>query len=294
MSEIKILKESPKGAMLITDGNKVAWIMPKMKRADGTFTKGAYEALVKSDKTFEENTQDQKDIVLDFCQIVRETEKAILVKLRLAFVQIDLEKDVDAWFPKSKAKTIDGKLSVNSFFWKEKKAEVVGKEKYYSFTVFDEYDKSYGVNVVTEEIHTDQERRAKIFFPKSVCFISDKTLFAPSWIVTKNIEEKADSYKHGAYQYVSSINTFFNTPYEIVEPQIVACTGEIMCHGGVTADGDHNSVGKAKELGIDVNIKGHDMIAECGCGEQFSYKGGTEGNTVWECPECKKRSHVAA
>lgn len=294
MSEIKILKESPKGAMLITDGDKVAWIMPKMKRADGTFTKGAYEALTKSEKTLEENVQDAKDVVLDFCQIVRETDKAILVKLRLSFIALDLEKDVDAWFPKSRAKTIDGKLSVNSFFWKEKKAEVIGREKYYEFKAFDTYDNSYGVNAVTEELHTDQERRSKLFFPKSVCYLVNDILYVPSWIVDKKKEEKEDSMKTGAYQYVSTIHTHLNTNYEVIEPEIVACTGEIMCDGGMTGSGKHHSLGNAKELGIGVNVKGHDMIAKCDCGEKFTYKSGTEGTTVWECPKCEKRSHVVA
>ncbi len=43
--EITILKTSPKGAMLITDGEKTTWIMPRQKRKDGSFTPGALTAL---------------------------------------------------------------------------------------------------------------------------------------------------------------------------------------------------------------------------------------------------------
>ncbi|HJY63375.1 MAG TPA: hypothetical protein VJ455_04400 [Ignavibacteria bacterium] len=48
-SEITIEKTSAKGAMLITDGERSCWIMPKQKRADGTFTPGAYSALEKAE-----------------------------------------------------------------------------------------------------------------------------------------------------------------------------------------------------------------------------------------------------
>jgi hypothetical protein len=58
-TEITIEKTSAKGAMLITDGMKSAWIMPKMKRADGSFTPGAYAALEKA-KTKEEFIAEKK------------------------------------------------------------------------------------------------------------------------------------------------------------------------------------------------------------------------------------------
>lgn len=277
--QIQILKTTAKGAMLITDGNKIVWIMPKMKRMDGTFTKGAYDALEKSDKTLQQNVEETKDIILDFCQIVRETEKAILVKMRLSFVQIQKERDIDVWFPKSKAKIIAGKLSVNSFFWKEKKAEVLGREKYYAFNAFDTYDNSYGVNAVTEELHTDQERRSKLLFPKSVSFLIDGILYVPAWIVEKRKEEKEDSMHTGAYRYVSTIHTHLNTNYEIIEPQIVACVqGEEikvpnMEQGGIT----ESEISEDLEENLEKNeleneiseLKNDDEKVECLCFSAF-------------------------
>lgn len=60
VEKIQILKTSPKGAMLISDGKKVAWIMPKQKRPDGTFTPGALKALEESKVTKEQNDKSGK------------------------------------------------------------------------------------------------------------------------------------------------------------------------------------------------------------------------------------------
>ena len=42
---ITIVKVSERGAYLITDGTMQAWTRPSSRRADGTWTAGAYEAL---------------------------------------------------------------------------------------------------------------------------------------------------------------------------------------------------------------------------------------------------------
>ena len=42
---ITIVKVSDRGAYLITDGTMQAWTRPSSRRADGTWTAGAYEAL---------------------------------------------------------------------------------------------------------------------------------------------------------------------------------------------------------------------------------------------------------
>lgn len=42
---ITIIKKSPKGAYLITDGVKQAWTRPASRREDGTWTPSAYKAL---------------------------------------------------------------------------------------------------------------------------------------------------------------------------------------------------------------------------------------------------------
>lgn len=44
---IEVIKTSERGALLITDGVHVAWVMGRTKRADGTFTASAYSALDK-------------------------------------------------------------------------------------------------------------------------------------------------------------------------------------------------------------------------------------------------------
>ena len=42
---ISIIKVSDRGAYLITDGTMQAWTRPSSRRADGTWTASAYEAL---------------------------------------------------------------------------------------------------------------------------------------------------------------------------------------------------------------------------------------------------------
>ena len=42
---ITVIKTTERGAHLITDGVRVAWIMGRSMRADGTFTPTAYSAL---------------------------------------------------------------------------------------------------------------------------------------------------------------------------------------------------------------------------------------------------------
>ena len=54
--ELTVLKISAKGAMLITDGEKVAWIKPSMRRSDGTFTPGAYQIIQCAVETMQEYT----------------------------------------------------------------------------------------------------------------------------------------------------------------------------------------------------------------------------------------------
>lgn len=44
----KVVNVSDKGALLITDGNKLAWVMQRQQRKDGTFGDGSKRALEKS------------------------------------------------------------------------------------------------------------------------------------------------------------------------------------------------------------------------------------------------------
>ena len=52
-ASIAILKTSQRGALLITDGSRVAWVMGRTQRADGSFTPSALTALANG-KTVEE------------------------------------------------------------------------------------------------------------------------------------------------------------------------------------------------------------------------------------------------
>ena len=55
---IKVIKESERGALLITNGERIAWVMGHQMRKDGSFTKGALEALANG-KTIEEHEAEQ-------------------------------------------------------------------------------------------------------------------------------------------------------------------------------------------------------------------------------------------
>lgn len=87
-AEIRIVKKSGKGAMLVTDGDKVAWIMPRQQRKDGTFTPGVSKALKESKRTlasFEETGKTASGnkkaaYLVKYDTIVRETPKAVLVR----------------------------------------------------------------------------------------------------------------------------------------------------------------------------------------------------------------------
>lgn len=62
--------------------------------------------------------------------------------------------------------------------------------------------------------------------------------------------------------------------------------------GSIKGNGTFNSLGSAKELGVTTKIDGHDMIAKCDCGENFSYQN-SKKNIVWKCPECKEIKQIA-
>ncbi|MCR5658940.1 MAG: hypothetical protein K6G25_06400 [Bacteroidales bacterium] len=58
--EIQVLKESQRGAYLVTDGEHVAWIMRRSRRSDGTITKTAQEALANG-MTYEQWQNQEKE-----------------------------------------------------------------------------------------------------------------------------------------------------------------------------------------------------------------------------------------
>lgn len=62
--------------------------------------------------------------------------------------------------------------------------------------------------------------------------------------------------------------------------------------GSIEAKGTFSPIGSAKELGITPKIAGHDMVAQCDCGEKFSYENANK-NILWQCPECKGMKRIS-
>ncbi len=85
------IRQSPKGAMLISDGSVEAWVMPRTAKAllDGKLTPAATKALAEAGEGKAPKTACHK---VAFSQIVRETDKAVLVA--------DFNGG-EAWLPKS-------------------------------------------------------------------------------------------------------------------------------------------------------------------------------------------------
>lgn len=61
--------------------------------------------------------------------------------------------------------------------------------------------------------------------------------------------------------------------------------------GGTIVKQTFRSLGTLKSLHIEPPMIGHDMLAECDCGEQFSYENSSK-NILWECPGCKEKKHI--
>jgi len=216
-TNIKVLFQTKKGALLITDGEKVAWVMGRSQRDDGSFTDSATKALKESSQTFSQYQEEQKlrqtPVVLTKDSIVQKSDKgAIQFKGKIKYnVEGVGDREVKFWIPPFKMKEENGVISVDRPFFEEESKKVEDQNSLKEFPVnsFTEYDKSYGVSVGVEDYHTEREIGSKVFFPKS---LSQKTksgdLLVPDWLVQQNLTEKVDSYKHGAYQYVQ-LGIFF-------------------------------------------------------------------------------------
>jgi len=147
--------------------------------------------------------------VLKNVHTLDDRDKAIKIKFHFN------GKDIETWLPKGSIKIKpNNEIEVNGHFWKHKKDEIL--QTYFKpekkpfvklFGSTKEFDKSYGIMVTVYEAHTEQSRNSYIFFPKSLTQkIDSHYIIVPSWIFEKNIKEKEDSYKHGAYQFVNSIS----------------------------------------------------------------------------------------
>ena len=55
--------------------------------------------------------------------------------------------------------------------------------------------------------------------------------------------------------------------------------------GGMPKKVTFNSIGSAIGFGTIPMIEGHDMIAECDCGERFTYQN-SKKDILWQCPKC--------
>lgn len=219
MSEIKVLKTSSKGAKLITDGNKVAWIMPRMTREDGSFTDGALKALKESTDTLN-RYQGNEFSYIDFCEIARETDKAILVKAKVKIDEIEKIEEVEFWITKSKASIVENKLKVEESFLEMKINEISEKNRYIKMNEsFSEHENSYKVNTTLYEYLSEQSVSRSIFFPKSVCFLTnDNKLVVPLWLFNKKKEDLLDSVGDN-FRPATSVEI----EYDVLGSHIVPC-----------------------------------------------------------------------
>ena len=71
---ITLIKQSERGAWLITDGVKQAWSRPSSRRPDGTWTAGAYKAIRESSQKYitPEEQEKQKEEYIQRKQAERE------------------------------------------------------------------------------------------------------------------------------------------------------------------------------------------------------------------------------
>lgn len=83
MEKIEILYTSRKGAHLITNGNKVAWIMARSIREDGTLTPTGVRALQESTKSLEDWKKEDAQ---------RKFEKEHYEEFMHQFVNVSFEK----------------------------------------------------------------------------------------------------------------------------------------------------------------------------------------------------------
>ena len=77
-TEISIIKVSERGAYLITDGTKQAWTRPSSRRADGTWTASAYEALRTSTDTPEAYAK-RREAYIEERQKERERRQMVVI-----------------------------------------------------------------------------------------------------------------------------------------------------------------------------------------------------------------------
>ena len=79
-STITVLRTSQRGALLITDGVRVAWVQGRTHRADGSFTPSALTALAQG-KTTEEFKTEQREREAGWRRAQEEGKKPIIIPI---------------------------------------------------------------------------------------------------------------------------------------------------------------------------------------------------------------------
>jgi hypothetical protein len=124
---LTVAKTSAKGALLITDGTKAAWIKGSWMRADGSFTPAAYAAMDKAFLSIESYLNPNRKVTA-----VRETEKAIAVAAESGYYNhVTEEEEVSTrllWIPRS---MINEKGEAPKWFIDKKLAELSEGNKMY-------------------------------------------------------------------------------------------------------------------------------------------------------------------
>jgi hypothetical protein len=144
--KFEILATSKKGAKLITDGEKVTWIMPKQMRSDGTFTEGALKALDESTKTYQDYVEEQKERANPNQEIkpIKETDNAIAIIAYSNYYNHVIEDNTAQvtllWVPK---KIINERGEAPKWFLKKKLDELQNQDGH-GFHIFEISDINIG------------------------------------------------------------------------------------------------------------------------------------------------------
>ncbi|MFA6569922.1 MAG: hypothetical protein WCT77_01660, partial [Bacteroidota bacterium] len=175
---------------------------------------------------------EQELITVNICRIEKETDIAINVIFKLSYHQINYQKEIKSWLPKSQSKVIDSNIQVNKNFWNTKIKEIKKTETLIGIRNFKEFENSYSTLLLYQEpvIHSSLEPRSeKIYLniPKQFAFIkkNDKypdLLYFPSWLFNKKEEEIKGEYS-GDIDYFRRNVVFNESDINKIEPEVINC-----------------------------------------------------------------------
>lgn len=187
-------------AYKISDGEKesfvpIGWINGKFSKGDSfdvSDIKPKFEKRLLKSFENDVNKTAESYINIEFCKIVKESEKAILLSLK-AFDGIET-KEHEIWFPKFATKVINNVVQIKDKFWNEKIDEL--KNKHGNVEIFENrkiYENTYGIIVSFTEYVSDQSVNRMIFFPKSISVLKKSSLLVKKWLYDKKIQETIES-----------------------------------------------------------------------------------------------------